>query len=232
MFSMYHTSTSLLVAVPTAFVLFCAVFFTAYAQDTASSTTEETETSASSTPRETDTALEERQQERNELIEERQENRVETRENLREERQSALSEIRQQRVLNLSANISNRMEAAISRLFNIVERLEERIIKINATGVDTTAAESKLREAAQLLASARASLANIDTLVSEATSSPEPKTAWQNVRSVYLETGIQIRASHQSLRETVALLKVAIGQAENRPLETATSTSETETEAE
>lgn len=239
MFSMYHKSIPFLIPFAVAFVLFSAFFFTTYAQELTSSTTENTEASTSEELPERErpaleergTALEERQQERSDLVEERQESRAEAIENrdaVRADRQAALTEIRQQRVLNLAANISNRMEAAISRLFNIVERTEGRIAKLKLAGVDTTAAESKLREAAQLLASARAGLTNIDTLVSEATSSPEPKSAWQNVRNVYKETGTQIRASHQALRETIALLKQALNQAENRPPEVATSTTETE----
>lgn len=231
---MYQKSTSLIVPVTIAFVLFSAIFITAYAQETASSTTEAPTETRATTTGDRGSALQEQQQERSELIEERQENRaeaVEARETVRTERQAALTEVRQQRVLNLAANISNRMEAAIGRLFTIVERLEGRISKLNAAGVDTAAAESKLREAAQLLASARAGLSNIDTLVTNATSAPTPKTAWQNVRTVYQQTGGQIRASHQALRETVALLKTAIAQAENRPVDVATTT-QTEVEAE
>ena len=120
----------------------------------------------------------------------------------------------------------------INRLFNIVERMEERIVKLNAAGVNTDTASAKLREATQLLASARATLGNIDTLVFEATSSTEPKTAWQNVRQVYQEAGGQIRASHAALRETIALLKQAIAERESRPAEVASDEAATTTESE
>lgn len=211
---------------------FSSFLFNASAQETATSTAEDTRTERS--PEDRSNVIEERQQERSELIEERQEvrtERVEERVELRNERQSVLTNVRQQRVLNLSANISNRMEAAIDRLFNIVERLEERILKLNTNGVDTEAASAKLREAAQLLASARATLGNIDTLVTEATTSPEPKTAWQAVRAVYQEAGAKIRAGHQALRETVALLKHAVTEKPSNTTttpETASTTSETE----
>ena len=57
---------------------------------------------------------------------------------------------RQNRVLNLSANISNRMEGAIARLATINERLGSRIEKLTAAGIDTNAATAKLKESNDL----------------------------------------------------------------------------------
>ncbi len=208
--------TPLLLLLTLSFSLF---IFSAGAQETATNTSEEASDSDRPTLEDRSSALEERQQERSELIDGRQEvrtERVEERAELRDERQTVLTKMRQQRVLNLSANISNRMEAAIDRLFNIIERLEERISKLNTAGVNTDAASAKLREAAQLLASARATLGNIDTLVIEATTAPEPKTAWQAVRAVYQQAGTEIRASHLALRETISLLKQAIANGSNQ----------------
>lgn len=154
--------------------------------------------------------LETRQEERTELIEERQTDRaerIETRQTIREDRQVALTEIRQQRILNLSANISNRMDAAIDRLFTIVERLESRIQKMNESGIDTQAATAKVREAAEQLARARALMGEMDTLVFNATTAQTPVTAWSEVRGAFIEVGTLIRAGHRALREAIALLK-------------------------
>ncbi len=136
----------------------------------------------------------------------------EQRQELRQEQQSALRETIQQRIINLSANMSNRMEAAIERFYNIIGRLESRIGKLKQTGVDTAIVETKLREATQLLAEAKTKLNNIDNLVYSATTSTQPKSDWKIVRETYLETGRLIRASHQALRETVALLKTAVSE--------------------
>lgn len=167
-----------------------------------------------STPRE---RLETRMASSSERMEERQASstlRQENRTELRNERQAALNELRQKRVLNLSANISNRMEAAISRLYNIVARLETRIATLKNNGVETSAAEAKLREAASYLSEAKALISNIDSLVNEATTSTEPQKRWANVRTTYQNTGSKIRSAHQALRETVALLKEAVIKAE------------------
>jgi len=155
---------------------------------------------------------ESRQEERAELIENQREiqtERVETRQDLRTVRQAALSQVRQERVINLAANISNRMEAAVARLFAIIERLETRIEKQKQAGQDTAETEAKLREAAGYIASARASLVNIDTLVYNAATSERPFGNWQEVRSTYQEAARLIRTSHQTLRETIVLLKSA-----------------------
>lgn len=166
---------------------------------------------------ERENTLEERIDARASTTEQRQETRAdntEQRQTLRAERQTALQNVRQQRVLNLSANISNRMDSAIERIFTIITRIEQRIEKLKASGVDTAEAEVKLRESAQLLAEARATISDIDNIVYNATTSVEPKTAWQDVKAVYKETGALIRASHQALREVVALLKSAASEAE------------------
>lgn len=139
------------------------------------------------------------------------------RQELRTERQAVLRAELQQRVLNLSANISNRMEAAISRIFNIIDRLEIRITKLREAGINTTASESKLREASQLLAEARQTLSSIDESVYDATTSTEPQNRWQEVRQIYQTAGSQIRQSHQALRDCVALLKTAVATAQNNP---------------
>lgn len=194
-------------------ILFSSFFLVAKAQE--ASTTQigitATGTNQNTSPERRENLDNPQQQipERTELSEQRQASTTERIER-RVERQIALETVRQQRVLNLSANISNRMEAVIERLFQIIERFEQRIEKIKLGGIDTTQAETKLREATQLLASARATLANIDNLVYNATTSTEPKSSWQLVRETYLETGRLIRASHQALRETISLLKTAI----------------------
>lgn len=146
-------------------------------------------------------------------VEERQANRAvqaEARQEVRAERQSALTKVRQERIINLSANISNRMDAAVERLFTIIGRLEARITKLSDNGVDTATATAALREAAASLSEAKVLLANIDTLVNGATTSEAPYSEWQSVREQYKKIGELIRQSHASLRKTVALLKEAV----------------------
>jgi hypothetical protein len=122
-------------------------------------------------------------------------------------RQQALDTVRQQRVINLSANISNRMEAVIERLTNIIDRLETRMSTLRATGVNTTAAEAELQNAALKLANARQLLSTIDIDVYGAATAANPYTTWLTVRSKYQNAGSEVRAAYQSLRTIIALLR-------------------------
>lgn len=142
--------------------------------------------------------------ERQAAQEERQAERAE----VREERRGALAAFRQERVINLAANISNRMDAATERLYNIIGRLETRIEKLRVAGYDTAAAEARLKEASATLAEAKTALSDIDTLVYGATTGDQPQTAWKTVRERYQTVAGLIRTTHSQLRETVALMKV------------------------
>lgn len=125
-------------------------------------------------------------------------------------RLQALSNIRQERIINLSANLSNRLEAAIDRLFAIVGRLESRLTKIETSGKDVSQAKASLRRAAEQLGSARAAMNTIDTQVVEATTANDAAARWQTVRTTYTNTATLIRAARESLREVVMLTKRAL----------------------
>ena len=133
-------------------------------------------------------------------------------ENVREniaERQITLSATTQQRIKNLAANISNRLEAAITRLTQIHNRLESRIQKMKAGGVDTTAAEASLLLAKTELEGATALLSNIDLEVHNATTANTPVTLWQDVKKRYQDAATLIRSAHANLRKAIAELKAA-----------------------
>lgn len=129
------------------------------------------------------------------------------REQLMNSRQMALESFRQERIVNLSANISNRMEAVIDRQFTLITRLESRIEKLAGAGVSVSAATTELRSAASLLSETRALLTNIDGLVFSAATAPQPYTEWQAVKDRYQTVAANIRSVHSSLRTTIALLK-------------------------
>ncbi len=127
--------------------------------------------------------------------------------NTTREQRIALTKVRQTRILNLSANISNRMDTAVMRLSNISLRLEQRIIKVEEGGLEAGLAREKLLSANELLAFARLKLRDIDTLVNEATFSTKPRNDWQAVRERYREASSLIRQAHFALRESIMFLK-------------------------
>jgi len=146
------------------------------------------------------------------------------REQLINSRQRVLESFRQERIVNLGANLSNRMDAAVERFFTIITRLESRILKLDATGISAEAATSELRAAATLLSETRALLTDIDAKVFAAATSPSPFSAWQDVRDQYLKIATNIRSVQSTLRNVIALLKEAVVVGVSAPLLPGTGT--------
>ena len=121
--------------------------------------------------------------------------------------QSVLSERAQERITNLAANISNRFDGIIARLENIHNRLETRIIKLEESGADVSQARQSLTNSSEALDRARGELRGIDEAVAYVVGSPDPKTAWQQVRLTFIAARTEVRTAHTELRNTVANLK-------------------------
>ena len=127
--------------------------------------------------------------------------------NVNNEQRTALTQIRQTRITNLAANISNRMDAAVMRLSTISQRLEQRIIKMEELGIETSLAKEKLASANKTLVDARLKLSDIDSLVNGATYSIEPRSDWLTVKERYQETNSLIRQAHFALQESIMALQ-------------------------
>jgi hypothetical protein len=123
------------------------------------------------------------------------------------ERRAALNERAQERIINLSANVSNRIDAVINRLLNITDRLESRANKIAATGVDTTAAKVEIFNARVAITAAANTMSNIDQEVVNMASASDARAAWLSLRSTYRQTQQSVLSARQSLRNAVSLLK-------------------------
>lgn len=121
--------------------------------------------------------------------------------------QQALSMQKQKRILNLAANISNTLEAAIARLDSISERITKRITLMEQNGFEINAAKAKLSEAQTSLATARNLLKSIDAKATTVSSSEKPQEIWIEVRGIFKEAFQNIVTSKQSMHETVLLLK-------------------------
>ncbi len=133
--------------------------------------------------------------------------------------QAALNDRQQERLRNLAANVSNRMEAAIARLENIADRLEERLFLLADDGVDTAAANLELSQTFTLLNQARNELSSIDQAVNAFVSSEQPRTVWPSVRDNYIASRENIVAARTALRAAVQNAQRAA--AGNRPTSSA-----------
>jgi len=127
----------------------------------------------------------------------------------KEERRVALQKQLQDRIVNLASNVASRLNAATSRMENIIGRLDSRITKLKAVGVDTASAEAKLVEAKNALAETRAKLASLGS-VHAAVTGETPRESYATIRAEFLAVRDGIKQTHALLRETVTLLKAAV----------------------
>lgn len=131
-----------------------------------------------------------------------------------EERRAALSEQAQKRIINLSANISNRVDAAILRFTNIINRFNSRIDKLDERGVDTSVAKTHIDAASTALNSAKTRMANIDALVNTSVTSETPREQWQAVKQSMIATKTDLQTVKSELQTALAALKEAVAAAE------------------
>ena len=125
------------------------------------------------------------------------------------QRQATLEARAQERVTNLSANMSNRMEAIIARLQNISDRLESRIVKMNESGVDTTASAAALASAQLSLDGALAEISDIDASVYAAVSAADVRSGWATLKAKFEGIRDLIKTAYSELQRSISLLKEA-----------------------
>lgn len=118
-----------------------------------------------------------------------------------------LSPEKQLRITNLAANISNRLDAANNRHSQIVKRITSRTEKLKQQGFNTFKIEDFLEEIEQNLADTKESLKNIDNLVYEMTTSPDPKKEWPKIKTLYQNSVSKITKNQTDLKFILSLLK-------------------------
>lgn len=138
---------------------------------------------------------------------------VETRGDMNASQRVQMSDSVQARIINLNENIINRTNAAIVRLENIGKRIDSRIEKLKARGVDTAGAEERLAEAKDTLVRARAALGSLGS-ITDVTSGDSPRTAFASIRAQFVTIQATLRESRIAFVDTINLLKEAVEQAE------------------
>jgi predicted nucleic acid-binding Zn-ribbon protein len=133
-----------------------------------------------------------------------------------------LTKAKQTRIINLAANISNKLDAITVRFEMITDRIESRIIKMEAEGYDVSEAKNALSKTRSEIEEAKNSLASIDTLVSTMSSSEKPKAKWLEVRATFKTAHQSLKNAKEQLKETLTLLRQAVKIAPTA--ETSTST--------
>ncbi len=154
-------------------------------------------------------AIEERMQERDamhaKLVGSSTERRGETRQNMTKERIEIFS--------HFTKTIIGRMSAAINRLKKIADRLDSRIAKEKARGVDTTKAEANIAIARVKIADAETAVTLAANIVSSATANidltsttTKPSDIGKPVREALAKAREAVFAAHKALVDSISSL--------------------------
>lgn len=114
----------------------------------------------------------------------------------------------QERIINLSSNVSTHLAKVISRLENIMNRLEARIVKLQASGTDVSKAALKLQDARSILTLAKEAHGKIGS-VKDAVSSDTPREKFTLIRLQFMTVRDLLKQTHTLMKDTVVLLKSA-----------------------
>ncbi|MEZ4200171.1 MAG: hypothetical protein R3B69_01025 [Candidatus Paceibacterota bacterium] len=124
---------------------------------------------------------------------------------------STLSPAEQQRIFNLAANVSNKIEAATTRLYDIIDRMERRARKLAASGAEyeqtaTGVAEGLANERNELTRVTSA-LEGIDQRMYEAVTAADPKTAWEEASWYFYSAQVNLKRSYERTITNLMILK-------------------------
>lgn len=126
------------------------------------------------------------------------------------ERRAALSNERQQRLSTFITTFQDRALNATEMLWNVYDRIETRARELALRGVDVDPTMAKLEEAEATLTEITELLADIDTNVTYALTSEDPKTDLADLREIFATIRDLLKETRTLLREAVAALKDAV----------------------
>lgn len=165
-----------------------------------------------SSAQDTSTSTRPNREEKRETIRDQVEAKKEAVQNQMEERRSnALDKIKE-RVSDLMAKVIKRFEAAVERLEKLSDRIESRIKKMEAGGIDVIKAKELLATANLKIEVAKASVAGITLPLTNTVSGTSSTTALVKEKYSLLRTQIaeakeDIKAAHAALVDVIRNLK-------------------------
>ncbi|RJQ34896.1 hypothetical protein C4556_01265 [Candidatus Parcubacteria bacterium] len=107
-------------------------------------------------------------------------------------------------------SIMARLNAAIQHFDNIGARIESRIEKLNANGVDTTSVEASLETAVEANAEAEADVEALSTLASSVTETSNADRVKAEIRAAIQEATASIKAAHRAFLDTAKQLNALV----------------------
>lgn len=144
-------------------------------------------------------------EERRSIIREAREDREEMRDRAQEIRGN-IKERLQALVRTHVGAVVKRSENALNMFDNLVNRMESRIDKLKERGADTASVEASLSSSVSLIATAKADLGALQTLVASVKESSDPATVKTQIRTAIEKVTASIKAAHASLLATARSL--------------------------
>ena len=159
-------------------------------------------------------------------------NKMEERKNQAEKRKDEMRDKIRERISNFMDNMIKRYNAAIGRLDKLATRIDSRIKKLEAEGIDETVSKDLLVTAKAKIEIAKISVSTIANVASTTTASTtDLKTSFPGLKSALEKAKKDIMAAHRALIDVVKNIKPGRNKddkhATTTPATTSTSTATT-----
>ncbi|PJC66875.1 MAG: hypothetical protein CO016_04155 [Candidatus Yonathbacteria bacterium CG_4_8_14_3_um_filter_46_25] len=135
------------------------------------------------------------------------EEQKQAREEKMDERAKKISELRNERIRAYMQRMLARFNAAIQRLSAIADRIDSRIEKLSAQGVNTFEARNSISVAREKILIAEQDTSAAKQKSEEALLSEDPKTSFDEVRAIVNDVVATIKDAHVLLVDAITLLK-------------------------
>jgi hypothetical protein len=124
-------------------------------------------------------------------------------------KKGALSEERKAAVLTMGQNMINRLGNALAKEQDLGTRLNSRISKLEAEGVDVTAAKAQIAEAQTSWQKAAEAVTGLQAEMDKVVAASSPKTAFVSVQKIVKTAANDIKKVHANILAIIKLLKAA-----------------------
>ena len=144
------------------------------------------------------------------------EEKTATREAAKEELRAKLEVKRQERIRTLFGNLITRTEAAIKRLYTLIERMEARLAIFEKEGESVTEIQAEIESAKTLLEDAEASLASAIEGLSDVIASDDPRVGFVYVKDIIKDIKLTLTDAHSILVQVIGDMKgLRVGATDN-----------------
>ncbi|MCE9629009.1 MAG: hypothetical protein K8Q91_03370 [Candidatus Vogelbacteria bacterium] len=125
----------------------------------------------------------------------------------REMRRGKVDDLKKDRIEAYASRITRRLTAAIERISSLIDRVEERLTKADAKGIDITKAQGLISEARTNLSEAKVGLADFQAKVSDLVTTSTPGESFVKAKEAAGTVITKIKTAHAKIVEAITSLK-------------------------